>query len=201
MTVTHSDSLGRPGNSSMIAAWCTRCKVLKDTESDNEIWKWTTFEVWNLLIWQWFSQAASSLLAGVRSWQTSISSELSICESSSFRRRRTKIWFVRVAFSGAAPSIWADWTESVLVLIQGRRNCNIFFLRMIQDDPSESSKFLNSLEFLKILLNSLKFLKMIQDDPSESISPGSLIATLHPIASSLGPKWARSGYGSGCNMM
>jgi hypothetical protein len=42
---------------------------------------------------------------------------------------------------------------------------------------------------------------MIQDDPSESISPGSLIATLHPIASSLGPKWARSGYGSGCNMM
>ena len=45
------------------------------------------------------------------------------------------------------------------------------------------------------------FLRMIQDDPSESISPGSLIATLHPIASSLGPKWARSGYGSGCNMM
>ena len=73
--------------------------------------------------------------------------------------------------------------------------------KMIQVNPQNSSKFLNSLEFLKILLNSLKFLKMIQDDPSESISPGSLIATLHPIASSLGPKWARSGYGSGCNMI
>ena len=174
MTVTHSDSLGRPGNSSMIAAWCTRCKVLKDTESDNEIWKWTRFEVWNLLIYVDMTviQPSSLFTTSGGSFLTEL-----------YLKWTLNLWKL---------IIQAPEDQNMLRPCGFQWCCAKHLGRLDRIGPGPGSR-------PEKLQHT--FLRMIQDDPSESISPGSLIATLHPIASSLGPKWARSGYRSGCNMM